>query len=92
MVLLFPQGKIESVYTESIRFEAGIERILGKVKNEIQIVFMVNLIDYFSDRKPGLYIYISEFQKTNFELKTIQEVYNVFYTRCIAENNLKSET
>jgi len=92
MVLLFPQGKIESVHTENIKFEAGIERILGKVGNEIQIVFMVNLIDYFSDRKPGLYIYISEFQKTNFELKTLQEAYNVFYTRCIAENNLKSET
>lgn len=92
MVLLFPQGKIETIYTRNFQFESGIERIRGKISNDLQIVFMVNLIDYFSNRKPGLYMYVSEYQKNNFDTKTIQEEYNAFYARCIAENVLKCES
>ena len=92
MVILFPQGKIESIYTRNFQFESGIERILGKIGNEIQIVFMVNLVDYFSNRKPGLFMYLSEYQKNDFDTKTIQAEYNAFYARCIAENALKSES
>lgn len=92
MVLLFPQGKIESVYIHTFQFEPGIGRIIKKVDGQIQILFMANLIDYFSDRKPGLYMYISEYKNDEFDTKSIQDAYNLFYARCISSNTLKSES
>lgn len=91
MVLLFPQGKIESAYTINFRFEKGIGPIIDKAGCDIQIIFMANLIDYFSSRKPGLYMHITEYSHKNRDVNSIQEAYNLFYARCIAENNLKAE-
>lgn len=91
LVLMFPQGKIESIYTPEIRFEKGIGHILKKVNGRIQILFLVNLIDYFSNPKPGLYIYFREHEGSGSGSKSLQGAYNDFYTACIAENMLKNE-
>ena len=90
IVLLFPQGKIESAYIGSIQFESGIERILGKVKTPVQIVFMANLTDYFSERKPGLFMYLEEYKDLSQDASSIGWAYNRFYRECIAANALKS--
>lgn len=92
MVLLFPQGKIESIYKTSFQFESGIGHVIKKNACDIHILFMANLIDYFSNRKPGLYIYVYEYKSNKFDVKSIQEAYNLFYSNCIAENSLKSES
>ena len=92
MVLLFPQGKIESIYKTSFQFESGIGHVIKKAECDIHILFMANLIDYFSDRKPGLYIYIIEYKGNKFDVKSIQDAYNLFYNQCIVENSLKSES
>jgi len=92
MVLLFPQGKIETIYTTSFQFETGISRIIKKAGGPIHILFMANLMDYFSNRKPGLYIYVKEYKRDSLDAKSIQDAYNQFYNQCIAENSLKSES
>jgi 1-acyl-sn-glycerol-3-phosphate acyltransferase len=65
MVLLFPQGEIQSKYWYPVVFEKGWFKILKKVKNPIQVVFVASLIDYFSNRKPLLNMYIHEYPHTN---------------------------
>ena len=90
MVLLFPQGKIESAYLRSFHFESGISRIIHNASGPVQIIFMANLIDYFSNRKPGLYMYISEYNGNNLNAASLQEAYNFFYKECIETNTLKS--
>lgn len=86
LVLLFPQGEFSSLYEAEIRFEKGIEYILKKTSAKVQIIFMVNLIEYFSESKPGLFIYISEYQGQDFDAVSLEAEYNRFYKRCIAEN------
>jgi len=92
MVLIFPQGKIESLYKTSFQFESGISHIIKKTGCDIHILFMANLIDYFSCRKPGIYMYVSEYKSNKFDAKSIQEAYNLFYSHCIADNSLKAES
>ena len=84
-VLIFPQGEIQSVYESTFKFEKGLEKILEKVDNKIQIILIVNMIDYFSSPKPGLYIYYRELEDTNSGIVTLQEKYNRFYQSCISE-------
>lgn len=89
-VLVFPQGKIETSYKTAFNFESGIAKIIRKATQPIQILFMANLVDYFSERKPGLFIYISEYNGEKFDIESIQEAYNLFFSQCISTNELKS--
>lgn len=83
LLLLFPQGEIKSLYTSDIRFERGLEYLLSKRMNEIQLVFNVNLIDYFSDNKPGLTVYLKEFPLRDItSLERIEDEFNLFAAAC----------
>ncbi len=83
MVLIFPQGEIQSLHNQNIQFEKGVERILKNKKNSVQVVFSVNLIDYFSNPKPGIYFHIREYTEEGFDLQSIQENYNKFYAESV---------
>ncbi len=87
MVLIFPQGEIESMHNTNFVFEKGIEKILKRTKNEVQVVFLANLIDFHSNVKPGLYAYMHHYTGC-FEIEEIQNHYNLFYQNCIA-NQIK---
>jgi hypothetical protein len=86
LVLMFPQGKIESIHNQNITFERGIEYVLKKVEGKVQIFFLVNLIDYFSNPRSGLYMYFREYKGTDFSSETLQKEFNCFHTACISEN------
>ena len=60
MVLIFPQGKIQSAHTEYFHFGSGTDYLLKCLRNPIQILFNVNLTDYYSRRRPALNIYFKE--------------------------------
>jgi 1-acyl-sn-glycerol-3-phosphate acyltransferase len=91
MVLLFPQGKITSVYQQSIEFEQGLERILKVVKGKVQIMFLANLVDYYSQEKPSLHIYLQEYILSDCSTDKIQKDYNTFYSSSVTENIQKAD-
>lgn len=92
LVLIFPTGKIESMHKHEHIFEKGIEHILRKVTNEIQILMLVNLVDYFSHPRPELFMYIKEYKGSDFSSGTLQEEYNRFYRECVISNINKNST
>lgn len=81
MVLIFPQGKIHSLHNSNIKFEKGLEWISNKT-NDIQILQVANLVDYFSQPKPSLFMYLEEYNSNN-KLLTIEKSYQQFYLQCI---------
>lgn len=92
LVLVFPQGRIESVHKHTILFEKGMEHILKKVTWNIQIIFLVNLIDYLSNPQPRLYMYFHEYNASDSVDKNIQEEFNRFHSECIAETIKKADS
>ena len=82
LVLLFPQGEIQSMHLQEYTFEKGIEKILQKTEAEIQIIFLANIVDYFSNVKPVLYSYFMEFIGEK-RCNELQNRYNHFYMECI---------
>ena len=83
MVLMFPQGEIQSQHEQIIHFEKGIERILKDKEDEITLLMVANLTDYFSQPKPRLDIYIQEYREESFQLKSIQSAYQNFYNQSV---------
>ena len=75
LVLMFPQGEINSMHNTKFKFERGIERIISNKATDFQIIFVANLIDYFSKPKPELFIYFEE-ATNNISL---EETYQSFY-------------
>jgi len=90
MVLIFPQGQIHSMHTDNIIFKKGIEKIIKEVDPETQVIYVVNLIDYFSNRKPNLYINFKVFVAEELKKYNLEEEYNNFYKEII--NNHKTKT
>ena len=91
MVLIFPQGEIQSSHNQNIKFQKGIERVLNDTPNSIQVVFQVNLLDYFSSPKPGIYFYLKEYTEQVHDLKSIETAYNSFYKSALDKQYLQKE-
>ena len=64
-------------------FEKGIQRIIEKASNEIQIIFVANMIDYFSAPKPGLYMHIKSYSGNLFYKNTLESEYKIFYRSAV---------
>ena len=83
LVLLFPQGEIQSMHRQSFHFERGIERIVKNNEGKLHILFMANLVDYFSGPRPSVYFYFSDFDGSDYSPENIEEAYNRFYSQCV---------
>ena len=84
LVLMFPQGKIQSIHKQPIIFEKGAEKIIEKTrKSNMQIVFLVNSIDYFINKKPILYHYIKEHKGSDNDYHALEKSYNTFLKESI---------
>ncbi len=84
MVLLFPQGKIESMHIPYIRFEKGLAFLLRLLDmDEFQFMFNINLVDYGSYKKPALNIYFKHYQyRDSRGIQQIEADFNHFYEAC----------
>ncbi|PLX22819.1 MAG: glycerol acyltransferase [Salinivirgaceae bacterium] len=74
MVLLFPQGKIQSQQKNSIHFEQGVNRIIDELKNT-DVLLMNTFTDYFSNKKNTLFVY----GKVLTDLNNVEGDFNQFY-------------
>jgi 1-acyl-sn-glycerol-3-phosphate acyltransferase len=83
MVFMFPQGQLHSMYNYPIVFEKGIERIIKNTSPETQVLFVANLLDYFSDAKPNLFIYLESFLAKDFQQSKVEYEYNKFYEQVV---------
>lgn len=90
MVLMFPQGKIYSSYNSEVRFESGIEHIVERCKDETQVMFTVNLTDYFSDAKPHLFIYTRVYTVGSLRGRSVEDEYNAFLAKVLGGHKKKS--
>ena len=90
LVLMFPQGKIESIYKQSFAFEKGVQKIIEKTdRSKVQIVFLVNSIDYFLNKKPILHHYIKEYTESDTNYLTLEKSYNAFFQESIKHQTEK---
>lgn len=79
LLLYYPQGEIESLYTEEFRFEKGLERVVKGLEADVTIYMVAVLVDYFSNKKPELHISLQEFPSPEtFQISELQDAYNSF--------------
>lgn len=91
MLLFFPQGRIQSVYTQKFKFEKGmINHILENLKTDYQLVFNVNLIDYQAYRKPEISVYHKTYtSRPELSAEQIEEDFNMYAQECMNQQRRK---
>jgi len=83
LVVLYPQGEFQSVYSSRIRFQPGIMRVLKGLRKPVQMVFYAALTDYFSSSRPHLSIYLETVDPDDLQdIKALENAYNDFYNAC----------
>lgn len=81
MVLIFPQGEIQSQHQTKIEFRKGVLRLIKSTHSTFDTLFVVNLLDYWSNPKPHLTIYFKKYESSA-ELGP-EEAYQAFYNECL---------
>jgi 1-acyl-sn-glycerol-3-phosphate acyltransferase len=89
MVFLFPQGEIKSLYNTTIDFEKGIQWIIERSLPDLQVIFMVNLPDYFSDSKPSVFIYIKSYPAGYLKDGATESEFREFYDHALQTQKIK---
>ena len=87
LFLFFPQGKIKSIYIREFTFEKGLlSFLLEHVKNDFQLVFNVNLINYGTRLRPDLCVYY-ETQHINADTNAedVERAFNRFANACFTK-------
>ncbi|MBN1184138.1 MAG: lysophospholipid acyltransferase family protein [Bacteroidales bacterium] len=90
MVFMFPQGKIHSMYNDDIKFERGVQKLIEQANNELQVLFVANLVDYFSDSKPTLFINIKKYAAKELKENKAETEYNTFYQNVLRQQKQKT--
>ena len=85
MVVVYPQGTITSIHRRPVRFERGTERIIAGASDRLMILFYVALPDWYSEKKPGLFVRIIEYSARERSVTDLEEAYNIFLDECIAK-------
>lgn len=88
VLMMFPQGRIESLYHRDFQFAQGIERILEKCNPKPEIVFNINLVDYFSSPAPTLFIRTKKY-KGKLSVLEIEKAFNQYHLECMSHQNEK---
>jgi hypothetical protein len=87
LVLLFPQGRFQSMYTYPVSFEKGWFSILKHAPETTRIVFMANLIDYFEHPEPTLTTWLLKVDKSFQDADSVETAYNEFLLNAMKKQN-----
>jgi len=90
ILVMYPQGEIESLHKRPLLFQKGIADVCKKAGEDFDIVFYVALVDYFSKRKPSLQFYVKTHdKKKGITEYSLQDAYNDFYGSSILRQEEK---
>ena len=90
LVLIFPQGELNSSHVSNINFEKGLNKIIAASKKQFQYLFAAVLIDYFDQRKPSVNVFLKNWEAQEYtSLQVIKNAFNTHYENSIKQQSSK---
>lgn len=91
VLVIYPQGRIESQFAEALRFEPGVERVLREVPSA-QILFMLAVPDYGTAQpRPTLRLFFELYAPEAFGTESARQAYHAFRQRSLGQLNAETE-
>lgn len=82
LVLIFPQGKLYSNFTNYINFEKGLRVILKQAGTAFQTIFSAAFIEHLDQRKPTVFFYLKSY--LTIDQTNVQEIDTAYQTHFIS--------
>lgn len=83
ILFYFPEGEIRAQNSTDMKFKKGVLRIIEKAHTNLQLLFVANLTEYFSNRKPTLFTFYKTVDASAFNsIGNLQQEYNRFLMDC----------
>lgn len=60
MVLMFPQGRLQSMHVQDIEFENGVFRMMKEIKGPCQVIYCASVIEYLESFKPSVHLHLMD--------------------------------
>lgn len=79
MVVIFPQGKLYSNFTDSVTFEKGLFKITGMATPGFQYLFCAAFTENFDHKKPLVNIGFKAEQSNTLAADDVQRAYQQHY-------------
>ena len=79
LVLIFPQGKLYSNFTENVVFEKGLTRILAGAAGKFQTIMAATFMETLQYKKPTANVYLKAINDNLILFNQINEAYQQHY-------------
>ncbi|MGF1922960.1 MAG: lysophospholipid acyltransferase family protein [Bacteroidia bacterium] len=87
LVVIYPQGNMESNYIRHIQFGDGLNQIVPKVEGNCQLVWSSNLMEYFESTKPSLFYNLLDCgTSTAYDFESLKQKVNQHHRASIEKN------
>lgn len=79
LLLVFPQGKICSNFTDEVQFEKGLSRIIAQSSGKFQYIMAASFTEHFNLKKPTVNVYLKTKTIPPGSINAISQAYNRHY-------------
>lgn len=87
VLIIFPQGNLESMFIRYIKFKDGITSIIPRVKANCQLIWSSNFIEFFEGLKPRVYFNLLDTGTSNdFDFKNLTNDVNTHHVKSMKKN------
>ncbi|NCD68185.1 1-acyl-sn-glycerol-3-phosphate acyltransferase [Mucilaginibacter agri] len=79
LVLMFPQGKLYSNFTDDIVFQNGLSKVIKKAAGQFQTIFAVSFIEYMQYKKPTVDIRLHAYDGDFTDINELTDSFKAYY-------------
>lgn len=79
LVLIFPQGKLYSNFTDEIVFQNGLSKVIKKAAGQFQTVFAVSFIEYMQYKKPTVDVRLHASDQDFTDINELTNSFKAYY-------------
>ena len=84
LVLMFPQGRLQSMHVPDITFEKGVFRLIEKVQGPCQVIYCAVVLEYLESFKPTAHLHLLNLGATEaLEVHRLQERVSAFHQEAL---------
>jgi hypothetical protein len=84
VLVLYPQGNLESCHVREIEMKDGINAIIPQIKGNCQIIWSSNLVEYFESLKPSINFHMLDCGTNHdFNFEELNKKINSFHKEAI---------
>jgi len=87
LLLFYPQGKLESLYTRFIKFDEGLYEIVPRIKGDCQLIWSSTTIEFFESVRPTIDSQMLDCGTNHdFDFESLKKKVNEFHLKAIQRN------